>query len=183
MKSAHPNREECIPRNEALLYGDQLAKADLIVINTVFAWYRPAHLESTISKMRKFTQAPIVVLGNYLLFDQDLPDMISRQGAVAMNDYYEKHLARHRLDFEKELEAMASRLGFTYISKRELFCTGISVSNCPLVIGGKLFTYDRHHFSLDAANALASALKAEYNLVFSQFAYQAAIVDKHENHH
>jgi len=71
----HPDRTGCINRNEALLYQDQLSQADLVVINTVFSWYKPVHLKHTIIQIRKKTNAPIIVMGNYMFFGSSLKSM------------------------------------------------------------------------------------------------------------
>lgn len=163
----HPNREDCIARNEKLFYGNaELSRADLIVVNTVFQWYRPEHLAHSINRIRTFTDAPIVVLGNYLFFSEDFPGAVVRHGGMVMDDYYQKRLARQSLAFEEELTALSRSLGFTYISKRALFCSGRSALDCPIMFDGKLFTYDRHHLSLAAATAMGAAFKTRYGALF-----------------
>lgn len=163
-----PHRDGCIALNDKLLYeGTQLSKADLVVINTVFGWYRPEHLTHSIEQIRKITNSPIVVLGNYLLFDEDVPNMVIRHGNKTMDEYYEKRLAYNAFAFDDELLAMSEQMGFTYISKRRLFCKGDSVLDCPLMFGNKLFTYDRHHLSLAAASEMGKALSGSFDTLLA----------------
>lgn len=164
----HPNRDSCIERNESLLYGDRLSGADLVVINTVFSWYKPEHLAHTIRQIRTKTSAPIVVFGNYLFFNEDVPDMIVRHGSTQMDDVYSRNLDWHSLAFDDELEALSARLDFTYISKKKLFCRGDDINDCPLIIDDKLFTYDRHHLSVSAARHMGRLLEKYHNLIFEQ---------------
>lgn len=179
----HPNRDGCIERNEKLLYSDQMVKADIVVINTVFSWYKPEHLERSIIQIRKKTSAPIIVLGNYMFFKEDVPDMVIRHGVRKMNAYYEKNLVWHSFAFDDELEALATKLNFTYISKRELLCQGDSISECPLIFDNKLFTYDRHHFSMAAAKNMGFALKARCNEIFIGIENQKMIGRNSETYH
>jgi hypothetical protein len=156
-----------IARNEKLLYGKALSDADLVVINTVFSWYKPEHLERSIAQIRKQTNAPIMVLGNYIFFNEDVADMILRHDSTTMNPVYEKNLAWHSFAFDKELKALSAELDFTYISKRDLLCRGDSINDCPLIFEDKLFTYDRHHFSVAAA-ADGLCLKKPLSHIFIQ---------------
>jgi peptidoglycan/LPS O-acetylase OafA/YrhL len=176
----HPDRDGCIARNEKLLYSDQLSRADIVVINTVFSWYKPEHLERSIAQIRKHTSAPIVVLGNYLFFDQDVPDMVIRHGSTVMDVFYEKNLAWHSFAFDDELKDLSVKLDFIYISKRQLLCKGDSVFDCPLMIGDKLFTYDRHHFSMAAARKMGLSLKTMYNEHFVGIETQKIAKKYHE---
>jgi hypothetical protein len=172
----HPNRKSCVASNEKLLYDTQLSKADLVLINTVFMWYRPEHLALSIGQIRKHTHAKIVVLGNYLFFDEDLPDMVVRHGALVMDAFYERNLAKHSLAFEDELTALSQKLDFIFVSKRQIFCKGVSIENCPLILRDKLFTYDRHHLSLAAAHELGAALKSRLDPIFSNITrYKSSI--------
>jgi len=162
----HPNRDSCIANNEKLLYGDQLVRADLVVINTVFLWYMPEHLTHAIVQIRKATNAPIVVLGNYMVFDDDLPDLVVKHGVTTMDEYYVDRLSENTFAYEEELESLSKILGFTYISKRKLFCGNDSVMSCPIIFDGKLFTYDRHHLSLAAAKHLGYEIDKYYGSIF-----------------
>lgn len=164
----HPNRTECIARNEKLLYKNQLAEADLVVINTVFAWYKPEHLTHTIMQIRKATTAPIVVFGNYLIYGEDFPNLVVKHGTTKMDDYYAKKLSWNTFAFENELETLSKELNFSYISKKRLFCENDSVISCPLIFNGKLFTYDRHHLSLAAAIELGRRIETAHGSIFHQ---------------
>jgi len=168
LTAKHPNRDSCIERNESLLYGDQLSKADLIIINTVFSWYKPEHLAHTIQQIRTKTSAPIVVFGNYLFFNEDVPDMIVRHGSTQMDHVYSRNLDWHSLAFDDELEALATKLDFIFISKKKLFCRGDDINDCPLIFDDKLFTYDRHHLSVSAARHMGRLLEKYHNLMFEQ---------------
>ncbi len=168
LSAKHPRHDECVTRNEKLLYGDQLAKADLIVINTVFSWYTPTHLAGTIKQIRTKTRTPIVVFGNYLFFWEDVPNIVITHGSAHMDPFYEKKLAKHSLAFDSELKTLADDLQFTYVSKRQLFCKGNSALDCPLMFGNKLFTYDRHHLSLAAAREMGRVLNTRYNQLFAE---------------
>ena len=161
------DRSTCIALNESRLYGDQLRRADIIVVNALYIWYRPEHLQHAIEKIRKRTAAPIVVLGNYLVFDDDFPSMVIRHGRLAMDSYYQARLSNATFAFDADLEALARRMKFTFISKRKAFCHGDSVLDCPIVFDGKLFTYDKHHLSVAAAAALGDVLRKHYAGLFS----------------
>jgi len=166
LTAKHPDREGCIKRNERLLYQGQLSHADLIIINTVFSWYRPENLKRTIMCIRNQTNIPIIVLGNYMFFKEDVPEMVIRDGNMEMNAHYETNMDWHSFAFDDELKTLASTLQVIFISKRELLCRGDSVSDCPLMFGGKLFTYDRHHFSVPAAQYMGLMLKEKHNEYF-----------------
>jgi peptidoglycan/LPS O-acetylase OafA/YrhL len=159
LRATNPKRGDCIKMNERLLYGTQFARADLVVVSTVFEWYRPEHLGHTVDQIRKQTSAPILVLGNYLSFDEDVPDMIIRHGRTSMDAYYERRLSTRTFAFESELEALSRAKGFIFVSKRGLFCNGPTTLDCPLMFGRKLFTYDQHHLSVAAAEQMGLALK------------------------
>ena len=171
----HPNRDACIARNIKLLYDNQLAKADIVIINTVFEWYKPEHLAHTVMQIHKTTNAPIVVLGNYLFFDDDLPDLVVKHGVTRMDDYYEERLSGNTFAYENELESLSKTRGFTYISKKKLFCESDSVMSCPIMFDGKLFTYDRHHLSLAAAKTLGYELSKSNGDIFKQLEKQLIV--------
>ncbi len=173
----NPNRVACIARNEKLLYANQLAEADLIIINTVFAWYKPEHLAHAVMQIRKAAHAPIIVFGNYLIFnkEQDFPDLVVKHGVTNMDGYYEGKLSWNTFAYESELESLSKEIGFTYISKKKLFCENDSVMSCPIMFDGKLFTYDRHHLSLAAAKHLGDALNKSYGDIFRQLEQRAAV--------
>ncbi len=173
----HPNRDACIARNEKLFYDNQLVKADLVIINTVFQWYKPEHLVHTVMQIRRTTNAPIVVLGNYLFLDDDLPDLVVKHGVTSMDGYYAARLSGNTFAYENELESLSKNLGFTYISKKKLFCENDSVLSCPIMFDGKLFTYDRHHLSLAAAKHLGYELKKSHGDIFRQLEKQS-VIDK-----
>lgn len=161
-----PNRKACMERNEEWLYGNRLEKVDLIVINTVFSWYKPEHLAHTIEQLHKITKAPIVVFGNYLFFEEDFPDLVVSHGVTRMDEYYHQRLSKITFEDGSELESLSRRLGFTYISKRKLWCKNESVMSCPIIFDGKLFTYDRNHLSLAAARSLGGELEKSYGSIF-----------------
>ena len=164
----YPHRKACIALNDSLLYGNSdLSKTDLIVINAVFSAYRPEHLSRAIAKIRTYTQVPIVVFGNYLFFSEDVPNLIVRHGSTVLDDFYKSRMTWNSLAFDDELTSLSNQLGFTYISKRKLFCTDGSITSCPLIFDGKLFTYDQHHLSLSAARALGRAINDRYPDLFN----------------
>lgn len=164
----HPKRKACVSRNEKLFYGSQLAEADLVIINTVFQWYKPEHLIHAVAQIRNKTNAPIVVLGNYLIFDVDFPDLVVKHGSIKMDDYYAERLSGNTFAYERELESLSKSSEFTYISKRKLFCKDASVNSCPILFDGKLFTYDRHHLSLAAARHLGEELRKSNGKIFEE---------------
>jgi hypothetical protein len=161
------DRDQCVEMNEQRLYRDQLRDANLIVINQVFNWYRPEHLENAIRQIRLKTTAPIVVFGNYLIFSRDFPSMVIWHHSLLLDKYYESRLAEHTFAYEDALRKLARRLQFTYISKRESFCGDQSLSSCRIVFDGKLFTYDESHLSVAADAALGEVLRQRYRDVFA----------------
>lgn len=92
--------------------------------------------------------------------------MVIQHDSIMMDTYYELRLAKHSFAFDDELKVLSRQLRFTYLSKRDLFCRGESVSDCPLMCSGKLFTYDRHHLSLSAAREMGAKLKARHSHLF-----------------
>jgi hypothetical protein len=179
----HPNRSACIVRNERLLYGGQLVQADLVVINTLFQWYKPEHLSRAIKQIRVKTSAPIIVFGNYMIFDDDLPDLVIEHGLTKMDSYYAKRLADNTFAYDKELGLLSEDMRFTYISKKLLFCEDDSVMSCPIILDGKLITYDTHHLSLAAANYLGRKLEMAYGDIFSQLDTQKSVAKRNETNH
>ena len=163
-----PNRKEGIARNEKLLYGNELASADMVVINTVFGWYKPEHLARAVAQIKKKTSAPIVVMGNYLIFNEDFPNMVVTHGVTHMDEYYAQRLSPYSFAYENELMALAKTSGFVYISKKRLLGKGDSVIDCPIMVDGKLFTYDRHHLSVTAAKRLGIEINKSYGGLFQQ---------------
>lgn len=153
---------------------------DLVIINTVFQWYKPEHLIHTVMQIRKTTKAPIVVFGNYLFFDDDLPDLVVKHGVTNMDGYYIERLSDSTFAYENVLESLSKKFGFTYISKKRLFCANDSVMSCPIMFNGKLFTYDRHHLSLAAANYLGYELKRLHENIFRQLEQRTLVVEQTE---
>ena len=165
---AHPNRAECLALNEKRLYGSQLKSADIIIVNLLFGWYRPEHLANAIAAIRKQTSAPIVVMGNYMVFDDDFPNMVIQHGQLLMDGYYQKRMSKLSFAYDDELAALARRMNFTFISKRQALCRNESIMSCPIAFDGKLYTYDKHHLSRAAALALGQVLKQRYGYLFSR---------------
>ena len=164
------NRDGCMAHNARLLEGGPgersiLARVDLVIINVLFNWYGLAELEHTVAAIHEQSHAPVLVFGNYLVFDEDVPDMVLRHRRTRMDPFYARKLADPAFKFERDLAALAPRAGFTFVSKQRLFCGGEIVTNCPLVFDNTLFTYDRHHLSLTAARALGRALQASFGQV------------------
>ena len=156
--AASPHRDRCIAENEKRLYTDTLGNARLIVINVLFGWYNPDHLERAIRRIHELTDAPVIVLGNYLVFSSDFPSLVLKHPDTRWDAAYAKALATDTFAFEDELQRRAIRADFRFLSKRDLLCHGAEPDSCPLEFSGKLFTYDKHHLSLAAARALGDAL-------------------------
>ena len=162
---ASPNRKACIEANDARFGGDLFKRADLIVINVLFGWYKPEHLERAINAIRRRTSAPIWVFGNYMVLKQNLPDLILKHASDYPNIQLGKELIDDNASFmyETELEELSAKLGFIFISKKRLLCSGVNGEFCPMRMpDGKLFTYDSHHLSLSAAELLGQRLKTNF---------------------
>jgi len=166
LSAKHPNRSKCIQRNENILYKHDLAKEDLIVINTLFGWYTTEMLTRAVEQIGKRSRAKIVVLGNYLVFDVDFPNLVFRHGELTLDQFYQGKLGKRTFAREKELKEISSKIGITYISKKDLFCEGGAIENCQIVFGDKLYTYDSHHLSTPASRRLGALLREQYDTIF-----------------
>lgn len=165
-----PERRACFKLNDARFSEELLKKADLIVINALFGWYKPEHLERAINAIKRKTSAPIWVFGNYMALKQSLPDLLLKHtrdfpdipiNNITINKEWIDN--NYTFMYETNLKDLGRKLGFVFISKKELLCPEAEVEHCPIRLpDGKLFTYDEHHLSLSAAELIGERLQKNF---------------------
>ena len=161
MSYNHPEKEKCIELNLRLLSKETLKHYDFIVINVLFGWYNPTHLLNTITQIRKCTTSEIIVFGNYIYFNDELPNILHKYESPTITPEMTKNMAL----YEDELEQSSIENNFIFISKKEILCKGNS--DCNIFIDEYPITYDEHHLSLEASLFIAKKLK-ERNDIFKK---------------
>ena len=139
------NRRECEEFNKETFSSEILGDYQFIVINVMFDWYKPEHLERALNEMRRYTQARFIVYGNYIILKKEFPEILAMQDNAILVDTLVKSYAL----YEDELKILAQKSGFTFISKRNSFCSGIRIDTCRLLDEGVPFTWDQHHLSYE----------------------------------
>jgi peptidoglycan/LPS O-acetylase OafA/YrhL len=147
----HPNLTDCEAINRERFDPSNLEQVDMVVINYLAAWYGPDELEPYLQFLTENTDAPILLFGNYIHYNANMPELLmSPDGLAALEEH-----TQSRFLYEDENRALAERYGIIYVSKKEALCTG---EECPLFAAGQPFTWDRHHLSLPFARLLGEAI-------------------------
>jgi peptidoglycan/LPS O-acetylase OafA/YrhL len=152
-------------KNNCYVLMDKIIKMNLsgyefIVINVMFEWYKPENLLNYINELKKKTNAKIIVFGNYIILNNDLPDL-SAKGKKITNKYI-KSLGL----YDNELKVKSKGL-YRFISKKNLFCTGDYIKDCVLFTKQNApMTYDSHHLSFEFAKIISDSLIAKKINVF-----------------
>ncbi len=149
----HPEREQCLLLNEERLSTELLQHYDTIVISVFYDWYTPEHLSHAIDLIKTYSDAKVIVLGNYIILNKDMSDLYNQGIDLRTNPQYVKSFAL----YENELSSLAEDR-YTFISKKELLCTGEEINSCLIAINGIPFTFDQHHLSKEMSAELARKL-------------------------
>ncbi|ADH91057.1 acyltransferase 3 [Ancylobacter novellus DSM 506] len=151
------NIDKCNAANQRRFNTDYLRYFDAIVISNSWSWYKPAHLEAFLKQVRSAApDARIVILGAYYTLKQNCWELIERSGRGACSDpaFLEPPLA-----LEKDAEAVASKYGATFLSKRELMC---GPAECQFYVDDAKsipFAWDRNHLSYEFARLIGERAK------------------------
>lgn len=152
-------------KNNCYAMMDKIHNLDLsgyeyIVINVMFEWYKPDNLLNYITELKKKTNAEVIVFGNYIILNSDLPD-ISANGKEITNKYV-KSLGL----YDDELKIKSKGL-YQFISKKDLLCNGDNIKDCVLYTNENApMTYDSNHLSLEFAKLISDSIKAKKIKIF-----------------
>lgn len=151
----HPDRAACKALNQKRHDPAYLRQFDYIVINVLFGWYTAEHLREYLDFLKKNRIDRVVIFGEYLVLDRDLPDLINEFG-------YDEPRLRDSIDTRGDLDAKlreySEKNGYLFVSKRDAFCMA---GTCELFDEhGVPFTYDRHHLSYEFASRMLTSEKA-----------------------
>lgn len=154
LSAGHPGREKCISLNEEILSLLQQNEYSYIVINVLFDWYTPGHLLNFIDEIKKLSAAEIIVFGNYIVLNEDFPELISKNIQIENTPDKIKNFALY------ETELQEQSIGkYTFISKKSLFCKNDKIESCQMFFEEVPFTYDLHHLSYEACMYIADKIK------------------------
>lgn len=157
----HPNLTDCEAINQERFDPGNLEQVDMVVINYLAAWYGPDELEPYLQFLTDNTDVPIVLFGNYIHYNANMPELLmSPEGLAALDEH-----TQSRFLYEEENRALAERYGIIYVSKKEALCDG---EDCPLFAGGEPFTWDRHHLSMPFARLLGETIADDIRPLLTQ---------------
>lgn len=157
LSPAMPDREACIAFNQSLFTKGFLQPYDTIIISVFFQWYKAEHLAKAIDEIRRLSDAKIIVLGNYIALKRDMADLHNQQIDPRQHPEYVESFAL----YEGELQRL-SKDRFTFVSKKDLFCHGDSLSDCRIYFDETPFVYDQHHLSFEASSYAANELRRRF---------------------
>jgi peptidoglycan/LPS O-acetylase OafA/YrhL len=153
-------KNKCYIMIDRLLKCESLSEYEYIVINVMFEWYKPEHLVDFIKEIKKKTDAEIIVFGNYIIFNSDLPELTSKGNKIT-----DKNVKSMGL-YENELKDKSKGL-YRYISKKNLLCNGDDIKDCVVFTDEDApMSYDSNHLSFELARTLADSLLAKEINVF-----------------
>ena len=160
VRPTHPDLAECEALNRERFDPASLDAVDMVVISYLGDWYGPEDLEPYLQFLTDNTDAPVVLFGNYIHLNADMPELLmSPEGLAALEGH-----TRSRFLYEDENRALAERYGVIYVSKKEALCAG---DECPLFAEGEPFTWDQHHLSLPFARRLGQAIAEDLRPLLS----------------
>jgi peptidoglycan/LPS O-acetylase OafA/YrhL len=155
----NPDRQKCLDLNVKRFDETFLKSFDAIVVDSLFGWYMPKHLEHFLARAKEVVpRTPLIVFGNYISLETECWEIVARLGATACGD---AQFVASKFLFEDELAALAARYGATFISLKDLFCAR---EQCLVQISGVPFTWDKFHlsyeFEVEAGNRLRPVLSS-----------------------
>ncbi|MBU3630086.1 acyltransferase family protein [Polynucleobacter sp. AP-Melu-500A-A1] len=151
----HFDLEKCKALNKTRVDVGYLKKFNLIVINNYMKWYRPDHLISYLQYLHINGIDRVIVFGNYLSLDQEMPILINKYG---LDEAKIKKSIQNEDFNESELKRVCEEFNYLYLSKKSIFCEG---SNCIILSKNKIpFTYDTNHLSFEFAKELLAGKKS-----------------------
>jgi hypothetical protein len=154
----NPNIEKCEELSEFRFDPRSLEGVDVLVISATYDWYRPEHLRPYLDFVAAQGIRRVVVAGNYIRVREHFPFVAHELGlrediSIDMSELGE--FANDAFAFEDELELLAAEYGATFLSMRDLACSG---GECAVFVDGVPFSWDRVHFSLEFARYLSGRL-------------------------
>lgn len=146
--AGHPDLPKCLELNRKRYDPADLRRYDYIVINVYMDWYTPQHLAEYLRFLHAQGVKKVVVFGQTWRASDDLPELVNRVG-----------LDRERLmpllkapPSEQALVSTAQELGYLYVSKTDALSSN---GHFDVFDAGEiLFTYDKHHLSLEYSKRL-----------------------------
>jgi len=134
---------------------------DYIVINVMFEWYKPKNLVNVIKEIKKQSDAKIIVFGNYIVFKEDLPQLLTNKTPITMDKVKSIGL------YDKELQKNADDGDlYKFISKKDLLCTSDNIKDCIITVDNKPVTYDSDHLSFEIAEKISEILREKKIQIF-----------------
>ncbi|MEM9759461.1 MAG: acyltransferase family protein [Pseudomonadota bacterium] len=158
----HPNLEQCEALNRDRFNAAFLAAFDVVVVNTLFDWFREADLVAYLEFLEADFAGPVIVFGSTPRFIRPFPELVQRDpysyDSVDVLAYDPRYT-------EATLRALGDKPRFSYLSKARVFCR----LRCNwMTSNGDLITYDRHHLSVAASRQVAEFYREEINAVLLQ---------------
>lgn len=150
----HPDRMACKTLNVTRYDVEYLNRFDYVVINVLFGWYSVDHLQEYLEFLKASGIDNVIILGGYLVLKTEMYELLNQYGynsAVVMSN------VENSADSEPRLKSIVKRLGYLFLSKRDVFCDDYS---CEVFdANGVPFTYDQHHLSYEFAVRIAASGK------------------------
>ena len=139
-----------------------LERVDIIAFNFLAGqpWFDDVArmLDETLAALRKQTKARIVIFGTAPFFNPDLPEIVRARKLTPDDAVPEKFVEPLAWTSDQRLQEIADKHGATFISKIELLCPNRACK--PFTPDwSSLISYDAHHLSLSASDALGLALR------------------------
>ncbi|MET1079702.1 MAG: acyltransferase family protein [Pseudomonas sp.] len=149
--ASHPERSKCVQLNLQRFDLAYLKRFDYIVINLLYDWYTPAHLQAYLEFLKAGGIQKVVVMGGYFVLKRDMYEVLNESG-------YSRGAVENSIkvtaEYEENLQAIVEGAGYLFVSKRKSFC---STGTCELYDReGVPYTYDRHHLSYAFAHRLGA---------------------------
>ncbi len=159
---SRPNIVGCREHNDFIFSRwTEISQADIIVFSMLQDNQSVSRLNDTIDWLRPRSNARFLVLGTAMIFNKDVPTVISSLESVKQVEAAVMANARTAL-FETDLlfRENFENSDVLFVSKLDQLCPG---RQCQIVLDdGELLTYDRHHLSVGAARIVAEHIKKLY---------------------
>lgn len=146
--SGHPDLQKCLELNRKRHDPSFLRQHDYIILNVYMDWYNESHLAEYLRFLHAQGIKKVIVFGQTWRASDDLPELINKLG-------FDRDRIMPKLTpppSDRLVKESAQRLGYLFIDKTEALSnrSGFELFDAREV----LFTYDRHHLSLDHAQRL-----------------------------
>ena len=146
--SGHPDLQKCLELNRKRHDPSFLKQYDYIILNVYMDWYNESHLTDYLRFLHSHGIRKVIVFGQTWRASDDLPELVNKLG-------FDQERIMPKLappPSDRLVKETADRLGYLFIDKTEALSNrkGFELFDSREV----LFTYDRHHLSLDHSRRL-----------------------------